>query len=119
MGHDVVGDIKLLVSEAVRIGVRPMQLLHLRKILCTKELSVGVCRLPLPSHLQYEHPCDALLERMYGGSPGGMGLCTYKWPTLSECYDRIVSHATMPPSHSCHDARGTGHALRWRCVLST
>lgn len=66
VGHDVVGDIRLLVSEAIRIGMSPGSLFHLRRVLCTKELSMGRCRLPLPSHLQYEHPCDVLLERMNG-----------------------------------------------------
>ena len=107
VGHDVVRDVKLLVSEAVRIGMNPAYLFHLRRVLCTKELSVGHCRLPLPSHLRYEDPCDVLLEQVNGVSLGDVP-SVFKWPTLLECYTLLAHRVFIAPSHRCHDARDPG-----------
>jgi hypothetical protein len=115
VGHDVVGDAVLLVSEALRVGLPAA---HLRdvflRLLCTKQLAVGRCCIPLPHHLRYDFPCDAMLHRLNGDARSSQPPAAYKWPNLDECYRMLVgSDEAEPPRH---DARGD--VERCRRVLS-
>jgi hypothetical protein len=108
VGHDIVGDIKLIVCEAIRAGMVPAQLSPLRNVLCTRQLSLGKCRLPLPHHLKYDYPCDMLLQKMNGIMPCN-GINGYKWPSLEESYKLLASHsANLTPCYGTHDAREPG-----------
>ena len=84
VGHDVVGDVNLLISEALQAGLGcgtlPGALTHL---LCTRMLSTHLCALPRP-----------------GWGPG------FKWPSLEESYRLLVPRARARARHSAHDARG-------------
>ena len=108
VGHDITGDIKLLVSEALQSGVSPCAFLPLRRLLCTKELSAAFCCLPLPRRLLFDHPCLQTHEHAET-TPR----CRYKWPSLQESYDILVTHKT--PVKGLHDARGD--VERCRAVL--
>ena len=114
VGHDIRGDIQLLVNEAIRTGIHPAELAPLRRLLCTKELSIAQCRLPLPFHLQYEYPCDAVLEQMNETPPKKLS-CTFKFPSLEESYANLVNPDDLPLQHNAHDARGD--VERCRAVL--
>jgi hypothetical protein len=103
-GHDIAGDMKLIVSEAVRFGMLPADLAPLRNILCTRELSVGKCRLPLPQHLQYEYPCDILLGQVNGQDPPHSPPA-FKWPSLEESFS-LLAKQSIRPCYDSHDARG-------------
>ena len=54
VGHDIVGDISLLVSETIVTGVAcdgiPLQL---TRLLCTRMLTTHLCALPLPARTMY------------------------------------------------------------------
>lgn len=102
VGHDIVGDIKLLVGEALRAGIPLSSLGLLRKVLCTKELSIAQCRLPLPEHIQ---ECDRLLLH----EDEKVSSCMYKWPSLEESYTIIVQNQKKP-MYKHHDARETRNA---------
>lgn len=108
VGHDIAGDAALIVSEAVRLGLRVAGLRRaFRCLLCTKHLTVGQCCIPLPLHLRYEHPCDALLDRLKGCYEPSPDHCAVplKWPNLDESYSVLVgddADAAAP----LHDARG-------------
>jgi hypothetical protein len=105
VGHDVQGDVCLLVSECLRLNLSPAHCFGnlFRWMVCTKLGGVVPCGIPLPG--------TGALER----GPTGRRL---KWPNLTECYERLV--LLRPPSASafsssggpagpalpCHDARG-------------
>jgi DNA polymerase III epsilon subunit-like protein len=114
VGHDIAGDIQLIVNEAIRVGVRPTDLGPLRRLLCTKLLSIAQCRLPLPGHLQYEYPCDVVLQTLNEHPPKKLS-ATYKFPSLEESYSHVVPLNDFPPHHHAHDARGD--VERCRAVL--
>jgi hypothetical protein len=60
VGHDVVGDAILLINECIRCGLSPDQLFQgaLRELLCTKQMTIGECCIPLPRHLTHLYPHD-------------------------------------------------------------
>ena len=122
VGHDVVGDVHLLVSEAVHAGlgvdaVPPV----LGRLVCTRLLATGRCAIPLPAHLRTPFPCDLALRRLNDRRPAGPWDADdddddeaatappprYKWPSLEESYRSLGGAApTPPPRHGPHDARG-------------
>jgi DNA polymerase III epsilon subunit-like protein len=128
VGHDVVADAALLVSEAIRVGL-PTHVLRepFQHLLCTKELATGHCQIPLPAHLRYDFPCDLLLQRMngptHGDHPPGP---RFKWPNLDpggrgallrrsprsprckECCQMLLGEDEegVTPRFPPHDARG-------------
>ena len=120
VGHDVVGDAALLVSEALRVGVPAQRLRALfLRLVCTKQLAMGHCCIPLPSHLRYDYPCpDALLHRLNGcvaAADPPEAPAPYKWPNLDECYQLLVRPEEHAPPLPRHDARGD--VERCRLVL--
>ena len=114
VGHDIANDIQLLVNEAIHVGIPPASLCSLRTLLCTKELSIALCRLPLPQHLQYENPGDIILQTLNDTPPRKQHF-VYKWPSLQESYCLLVKKNELPPNHHAHDARGD--VERCRAVL--
>lgn len=127
VGHDVRGDVTLLVSECLRVRMDPRR--HFgelfTRLVCTKLAATVPCGIPLPPHLCYRFPCDPHLLRLNGagddGSPRGgrqaRGVIRLKWPNLAESFDHLVSSApgaTDAPGgggggglrYDCHDARG-------------
>lgn len=103
VGHDVHGDIALLISECVRSDLNPN--IHfgdwLRQLICTKIGGAVPCGIPL------------LSRRGGGGDVTGR----LKWPNLDECYQRLchskVDWGTgghLDPTEEerwpAHDARG-------------
>ena len=118
VGHDVVPDAALLVSEGLRVGLPAARLRGVfRRLLCTKQLAVGHCGIPLPPHLRYDFPCDVLLHRLNGGGarPAAAATTGYKWPNLDECCHLLVG-GTGARRYPCHDARGD--VERCRLVLT-
>jgi DNA polymerase III epsilon subunit-like protein len=107
VGHDVTGDVDLLVTEALACGLSPAALTPLRRLICTKQLAAARCAIPLPPHLRDAHPCDGMV-RLLGGhidaAPSGGSGCL-KWPNLHECYGSLVREP-MDRRHPEHDARG-------------
>jgi DNA polymerase III epsilon subunit-like protein len=109
VGHDVTGDVDLLVTEALMCGLPPAALTPLRRLICTKQLAAARCAIPLPQHLREAHPCDGMV-RLLGGNmdavPGdGSGTGCLKWPNLHECYGSLVRDPPHQPLPE-HDARG-------------
>ena len=108
VGHDVVADAALLVSEALRVGFPAARLrtafVHL---LCTKQLAVGHCGIPLPPHLRYDFPCDLVLRRLNGSGADRRHhaavpqAVTYKWPSLFQG-DGDVCDAHRPGCDECY-----------------
>jgi DNA polymerase III epsilon subunit-like protein len=114
VGHDVTGDVDLLVTEALLCGLPSAALTPLRRLICTKQLAAARCAIPLAPHLREAHPCDGMV-RLLGGHldappPGGSGSGSgcLKWPNLHECYGSLVREKNGPtgPRHPEHDARG-------------
>lgn len=64
MGHDVTGDISLLIRECIRCGVPLQDLRPLRRLMCTKHMGVGRLRIPLPLHVSFDYPCELILCEM-------------------------------------------------------
>jgi hypothetical protein len=103
VGHDVQGDVCLLVSECLRLNLSPAHCFGnlFRWMVCTKLGGAVPCGIPLPGT----------------GGAATFGRGRLKWPNLAECYERLV--LLRPPSSSaaaaglappcdwpCHDARG-------------
>ena len=103
VGHDIVMDVRLLINEALRVGIDVRTLNLFGRLLCTRELTTAHCRLPLPNHLRYEYPCDKILET-WQTDPPCHSMPLYKWPTLNECYGLLVS-PDASTLHHIHDAR--------------
>lgn len=135
VGHDVRGDVSLIVSECLRLNLDPRR--HFGdlfgRLVCTKLAATVPCGIPLPMHLCYRFPCDPTLLRLngewWGGGPGTAGRgpdgVRLKWPNLAESFDRLVA-AAVPDSdplrqqqHACHDARGDVERCRavFLCLL--
>lgn len=120
VGHDVRGDVSLLVSECLRVRLDPRRLFGelFGRLVCTKLASAVPCGIPLPLHLCYRFPCDPYLLWLNTGGEGdpplGNGgpppprVVRLKWPNLAESFDCLVLPSTGggPPDFSCHDARG-------------
>jgi len=128
VGHDVVGDVSLLVSEAVHAGLHLGQVIPagLHQLLCTRMLATRRCAIPLPLHLRYPFPCDLALQRLNQRRQVGSSATTdpsppaddcprYKWPSLEESYQRLTQDKAPAPQHANHDARGD--VERCRAVL--
>jgi hypothetical protein len=101
VGHDIANDIVLLISEAMRCGIGDLECFNY--MICTKLLSTGPCAIPLPQHLCYRYPCDALIE------PNTMHMLfgVLKWPNLEESYQLLVGDtAASSEQFEEHDARG-------------
>ena len=97
VGHDIVGDIALLVTEAVRCGLHRLVHCLAPLLICTKFLSMGPCAIPLPKHVASD----------------AMGIL--KWPNLDESYRLLVTGASVP--FEKHDARGD--VARCRAIFSS
>ena len=106
VGHDVVSDINLIVSEALctrgfGCGSIPN---GLSRLVCTRMLTTNLCAIPLPAHTAKRQP----------GTPAPTtSLPPYKWPSLQESYDILVRPRCPdeekpggPPVAELHDARG-------------
>ena len=104
VGHDVVPDAALLVSEALRIGLPASRLPDVfGRLLCTKQLAVGQCGIPLPTHLRFDFLCDVLLHRL-NGDPAALprpSSTVYKWPNLDECYQLLVGAVARGDVERC------------------
>lgn len=100
VGHDVVGDINLLVSEAIRCGMVVPD--ALRFLVCTRMLATTRCAIPLPSHLRYPFPCDAALVRLGRSTP------SVPQRKKKEAVDRTQPRA-QPPGPAGHHRSGSGH----------
>jgi hypothetical protein len=89
VGHDIVGDVALLVTEAMRCGLNHLFRWLGPTLICTKFLSMGPCAIPLPKHV---------ISNTVG---------ILKWPNLDESYRLLVTD-TVPLSapFEKHDARG-------------
>jgi hypothetical protein len=124
----VVGDVSLLVSEAVHAGLHLGQVIPagLHQLLCTRMLATRRCAIPLPLHLRYPFPCDLALQRLNQRRQVGSSATTdpsppaddcprYKWPSLEESYQRLTQDKAPAPQHANHDARGD--VERCRAVL--
>lgn len=133
VGHDIGGDLALLVSEAVNCAdASPDAVVLLAMIpqrahlVCTRMLATHHCAIPLPAHLSIA-PWERLLERFTkrrhgrGGRAAAPGThaesITYKWPSLRESYEALVRtpKRTEDADHDgpavmtrfpMHDARG-------------
>ena len=128
VGHDITNDLMLLVSEAVRCGLPIRNFLPLRRLLCTKHATVGLCAIPLPQHLRSEYSCDVEVERLSGGKSTHTRTAhsnLLKWPNLEESYqcvlgkpksiwDTELSYSPLATQEQ-HDARGD--VARCRVVL--
>ena len=101
VGHDIVGDIALLVTEAMRCGLHHLFRWLSPTMICTKFLSMGPCAIPLPKHVTSDN----------------MGIL--KWPNLEESYRLLVHHtdASSSAPFEKHDARGD--VARCRAIFST
>ena len=92
VGHDVVSDVTLLVNEAVRCALSPSTFLPVRRLICTKLASIGLCAIPLH----------------------GAGGAKMKWPKLTETYRHCGGGADTdediaPANHDArHDVRRCG-----------
>jgi DNA polymerase III epsilon subunit-like protein len=100
VGHDVAGDVVLLVSECLRCGLSPTKLRGLlpQRLVCTKLAATGRCGIPLPKHLRYPFPCDVQLQRITGRPPpDARDPARYKWPSLpSFCVSTCHIHVDNP-----------------------
>ena len=135
VGHDIGGDLALLVSEAVTTaGMSPDAALLLAMIpraahlVCTRMLATHHCAIPLPAHLSTE-PWVQLLERFTrrrhgraaspslplppGVAPVGSpavdddgDATAYKWPSLRESYETLVKKPTTVDSEGPHGVAG-------------
>lgn len=128
VGHDVMGDVNLLVSELLYQGCSSTSLPStVCRLICTRMLATQPCAIPLPPHVKGGHRCDALLRRfnrskghntlhplVVTASSSAMGdrkgRCArgtqFKWPSLQECYTLLVGKGTEGLKHANHDARG-------------
>lgn len=100
VGHDVVGDVHLLVSEAVRCGCVSGRLpAALSRLVCTRMLATHRCAIPRPGP-----PAPPLRRRP--GAAAAARRPGFKWPSLRETYRLLVRDGGVPPVHPDHDARG-------------
>lgn len=102
VGHDIQGDISLLISECVRSNLDPNAQFGdwLRRLICTKIGAVVPCGIPLPP---LRHGTDGGTRRL-------------KWPNLDECYERLCCVGAAEAEEEVwggggegwpvHDARG-------------
>lgn len=104
VGHDITGDVNLLISEAICHGLSCARVpAALQRLVCTRMLATQPCAIPLPMHLRFPYPCDATLQQLNGRSHPptrraatehgpATGPCTaplYKWPSLEESYNLL------------------------------
>lgn len=104
VGHDVVGDAHLVVSEAMLAGCTCQSIPNaLMRLICTRMIATPRCALPLPTHLQRQRQRRGV---------GVAGVSGFKWPSLTETYDMLVLRDGTPARrrrrlhHPTHDARG-------------
>ena len=120
VGHDVLGDVRLLISEAHLAGWASHKLPDaLTRLICTRMVATPRCALPMPSHV---------LRRLaaHGKTSAASG---FKWPSLSETYRLLVQTdgnvAVDPPPtgvhHPLHDPRGDVERCRevFLCLIKT
>lgn len=97
MAHGVIGDVALLVSEAVWCGLDPVQDIPqcFLQTFCTRNACRTLCAIPLPKSIQDR-------SRQLGTTPQQT---EYKWPSLSEaCLTLDVLKKAMPRPHDVkHD----------------
>lgn len=115
VGHDVAGDVALLVDECLRGGLAsPCELRRaFSHTVCTKLLTVGLCRLPVPYPF-----ADVLVSAARRRAPVDRRAGGYKWPSLDEALGYVLRRHGAAPSfhhHPAHDARGD--VDRCRCVF--
>lgn len=106
MGHDVTGDISLLINECIRCGVPLQDLRPLRRLMCKKQMGVGRLRIPLPLHVSFDYPCELILCEM-NSAVVQSDATPFKWTSLEECvaaFDMSMDDTVYPP----HDAGGDG-----------
>lgn len=105
VGHDVVGDVRLLVSEAVLAGCACGSLpAALMRLICTRMIATPRCAIPMRTcgrHGRDVAPPPAAVA----STPQG-----FKWPSLTETYDLLVTQQIDERcahlKHPIHDARG-------------
>ena len=98
VGHDVVGDMSLLVSELLHAGCSTVWLPSaVCRLVCTRILATPQCAIPLPRHLRH------LQRRLATYHPPRARL--FKWPSLQESY-RLLVGDDDDTHHASHDARG-------------
>lgn len=105
VGHDITNDVVLLISEAMRCGISQFDCLGpVAHLICTKLLSTGPCAIPIPKHLCYRYPCDAVIEPNTTDMVSGV----LKWPNLEESYHLLVGDTSIVSDEQFqeHDARG-------------
>lgn len=93
VGHDIVNDMALLVSEALRVRKCVPQLgPYATRLICTKLATVALCRIPLASTVQKKH-APPLPDVLCGSSSVEEtdDDAHWKWPNLNEAYDRVVT----------------------------
>ena len=91
VGHDIAGDVNLLVSEALHCGCSYSSLPRsLTRLICTRMLATSRCAIPLPDHLRHPFPCDILLPPRPKDSDERMVATPFKWPSLQETYNLLV-----------------------------
>lgn len=97
VGHDVLGDIRLLVSEAMLSGCACGSLpVELKRLICTRMIATPRCAIPLRRRGNPKR-----------SAPSGPESEGFKWPSLTETYDLLVpAEVTTAPQHPTHDARG-------------
>lgn len=104
VGHDITGDVNLLVSEAVLNGLSCSTVPSaLHRLVCTRMLATQPCGIPLPPHLRYPFPCDATLQQLNDLNHQSQDSSVtrnqpihptqrapqYKWPSLEESYNLL------------------------------
>ena len=94
VGHDITGDVNLLVSEALHCGCSYSSLPRsLTRLICTRMLATSRCAIPLPDHLRHPFPCDILLPprpKDKRDSNERIFVTPFKWPSLQETYNLLV-----------------------------
>lgn len=106
VGHDVQGDVGLLISECLRSNLNPNELFGdlFRRLVCTKIGSAVLCGTPLPDGRYGRH------KKNYIGSPPSSSPepLRLKWPNLTECYERLVCAGEGAPRGVDNGKEGKG-----------
>lgn len=105
VGHDVVGDIGLLVSELLHHGCSSAWVPSaICRLVCTRMLATHRCAIPLPSHIRMITARSVVTTNPAASAGRGVDV-RFKWPSLQESYNLLVNKPEEL-EHACHDARG-------------